>query len=512
MLKRCLTLALIVGLPAARISCYDGEVEWGYAEERTRNAVVQVWAQSTAFNWIYPYSSPEQAQGAGSGFFIDKEGHFLTNYHVIRAAKSVYISLPTLGRTLLPTKIIGVCPELDIALLQLTAESKRIIEQACGPINALEFGDSDKLYDTQSVLAIGFPLGLRTRKSTVGGVAGQDFVKGNSLIHITAPINPGNSGGPCVTKDGKVVGINSSSYWSAQNYNYIIPIKEILVVLDDLFTTPLVRRPDWGMGINKTTAAHARSLGNPLPAGLYINYVYKNSMEEKVGFKAGDMLYEVGVNGVHYTLDEFGYTSVPWRTSEKISLKELLVRCKVGDALSCVVYRKGQRKELRCSFEDSRLRPVREIYPEYEPEELDYEIFGGLVIMQLRENHFEYFKNNFVDQIGELRKYHLKEHQSEPVLVVTTVLAGSIAHLSECIAPGYLLDTINGQKVTTLAELRAALKLSTKNGEIAIVLKDRPVTVFNLGEVLEDEYRLSDAFMYPITNTMQQLMASHKKS
>ncbi len=274
---------------------------------------------------------------------------------------------------------------------------------------------------------------------------------------------------------------------------------------------PLVRRPNWGMGANKSTTSHARSLGNPLPAGLFINYVYKNSMEEKAGIKPGDMLYEVGLNGVHYSLDEFGYATVPWRPGEKISFKELLVRCRVGDPLSFVVYRKGQRKELRCSFEDSVLQPVREIYPEYESQELDYEIFGGLIIMQLRENHFECFKSTYVEQLGELRKYTLRENQSEPVLVITTVLVGSVAHLSECFAPGYLLESVNGQKVTTLAELRAALKRSVSSGEIAVSLKDRPSTVFNLGEVLDEEPRLSEAFMYPITGTVQQLMKSYKR-
>jgi S1-C subfamily serine protease len=506
--------ALLVGLSVGQMQgrtdaeWAPGDSEWGYAEERTRNAVVQVWAQSTLFDWIYPFSSPEQAQGAGSGFFINAEGYFLTNYHVVRAAKSVHISLPMLGRTLLPCTIVGVCPELDVALVKLTPESKSLIEKSCGTINSLEFGDSDKLYDTQSVLAIGFPLGLRTRKSTVGGVAGQDFVRGNSLIHITAPINPGNSGGPCVTKDGKVVGINCSSWSNSQNYNYIIPSKEILVILDDLYKKSLVRRPDWNIGVNKSEEAHARSLGNPLPAGVFVNYVYKNSLEERVGIRPGDMIYEIGLNGVSYTLDKFGYTTVPWRNKEKISGKELLVRCRVGDEISFVIYRKGQRKELKCTFEEPVLRPVREIYPEYEPSELDYEICGGLVIMQLRENHFQFFQN---EMAVELRKYHRREEQSEPALVITTVLVGSIAHLSECFAPGFILDTVNGQKVTTLAELRAALKKSLKSGEIALSVKDRPATVFSLSDVLVEERRLSDIFMYDITESMQQLINSYKK-
>jgi len=487
------------------------ESEWHYAEERSRNAVVQVWAQSTSFNWIYPYKSPEQAQSAGSGFFIDKDGHFLTNYHVVRGANSVYVTVPIMGRTLLATKIVGVCPELDIALLSLTEESKKLVEQACGTINALEFGDSDALYETQPVLALGFPLGLRTLKSTVGGVAGRDFLQGHSLIHITAPLNPGNSGGPLMTQQGKVVGINTSMHANAQNYNYIVPSNEVLVVLDELYKTPLVRRPDWGMGANRTTEAHARSLGNPLPAGLYVNYVYKNSMEEKAGIKVGDMLYEVEFNGARYKLDEFGDVSVPWRQGEKISFEELLVRCRIGDPLTFIVYRNGRKRELKCSFESPALHPVRMIYPEYEPDELDYEVFGGLVIMQLRENNLDILlQSPRLQYLKEIREYKRPENQFKPALVITTVLAGSVSHLSECLSPGYIIDTVNGKKVATLPELRNALKRSQRTGEIALTMKDRPSTVLSLEEVLEEEPSLSRDFMYPISNTIKQLMKDYR--
>ncbi len=491
----------------------SSDSEWQHAEECARGAVVQVWSQSTTFNWIYPYKSPEQSQGAGSGFFIDTDGHFLTNYHVVRGANSVYVTLPKMGRTLLATKIVGVCPELDVALLKLTDESRAQVEEACGAINALEFGDSDALYETQSVLALGFPLGLRTMKSTVGGVAGRDFLQGHSLIHITAPINPGNSGGPLLSKEGKVVGINSSGYTNAQNYNYIVPVNELLVVLDDLYKAPLVRRPDWGMGANRSTEAHALSLGNPLPAGLYVNYVYKNSMEEKAGIKIGDMLYEIEFNGARYKLDEFGEVSVPWRPSEKISFEELLVRCRIGDPLTFVVYRNGRRKELKCSFESPELRPVRMIYPEYESDELDYEIFGGIVIMQLRENHLDILlQAPRLAYLKEIREFKRPENQTKPVLVITTVLAGSVAHISECFSPGYIIDTVNGKTVTTLPELRAALKRSVRSGEIAMKMKDRPATVLSLDEVLSQETALSQDFVYPISGTVKQLMNDVKKS
>ena len=72
--------------------------------------------------------------------------------------------------------IIGVCPDFDVALIKLTKESYDTIKDEIGDLNTLEFGDSDELYNTQPVLALGFPLGMRTIKSTVGVVAGRDFI------------------------------------------------------------------------------------------------------------------------------------------------------------------------------------------------------------------------------------------------------------------------------------------------------------------------------------------------
>ena len=490
---------------------FDGE--WKRADERTRNAVIQVWTQATSFNWFQPYRSPEQYHGAGSGFFIDVQGRFLTNYHVVRGATSVYVTVPALGKTPLATEIIGVCPELDVALLTLTDESRAQVIAQCGSINALEFGDSDDLYETQSVLALGYPLGLRTLKSTVGCVAGRDFLMGSSLIHITAPINPGNSGGPLVNHKGEVVGINTLIRTNTQNYNYIVPSKEFLVVLPDLYTTKLVRRPEYNIGKNRATATQAGSLGNPLPSGVYINRIFKDSMEARAGLKVGDMLYEIECNGKRYKIDEYGEVSVPWRQTSKISLEELLIRCRIGDSLTYVVYRNGKRVELKGTFECTQLKSVRVIYPEYEQDELDYEIIGGLVVMQLRTNHLDLMgQSQQSTHLKEINNYlRDDEKKSQPALIIASILPGSVAHLSDCLYAGFILDRVNGQKVTTLAEFRKALLKSVDTGEIALSTKDYPATVLSLLDVLNDEQVLSRHFMYAPTETAKKLEKAYTK-
>ena len=488
------------------------ESEWALAESRIHNAVVQIYTQSTAFNWSHPYRSPDQEQGMGSGYFIESNGSLLTNYHVVKGAKSVYITIPALGRTPLPVEIVGVCPELDVALLILTKESKLLVEKVCGPINALEIGNSDALYKAQSVLALGYPLGFPSLKITVGCVAGRDFHRGCSLLHITAPISAGNSGGPIIDHEGKVVGMTSAGWKDAQNYNIIIPSNEILVILPDLHKKGLVRRVSFCLESNKTNPPHARALGCPLPAGLYVTYVFKDSMEEKAGIKVGDILSEIEFKGALYKIDEFGDVSVTWRPGEKISLGELLVRGRIGDPITILLYRKGQKHKLSWIFESPKLRSIRNVYPEYEPHEIDYEMIAGLVIMQLRLNHLEIFaKARHFQFLKELPYLYRPENQIKAALVITSILPGSLGHMSECFVPGYILDTVNDKKVTSLTELRAALQLSLKTGEISITSKDRSSTVFDLQEVLNDEPKLAQAFVYPITPLVDGLKKEYSK-
>ncbi|MCB0369859.1 MAG: hypothetical protein KDD45_10585, partial [Bdellovibrionales bacterium] len=157
--------------------------------------------------------------------------------------------------------------------------------------------------------------------------------------------------------------------------------------------------------------------------------------------------------------------------------------------------------------DDPILKPVRTIYPEFESHELDYEMFAGLVIMQLRENHFERFSPEVLSlHLKELRSYTYEENHIKEALIITAVLPGSRADLSECFLPGSIIDTVNSEKVKTLEQLREALKKSISTKEIAFTLKDGPSTVLSFPKVLEEEPILSMNFKYPLTQTIKNLI------
>lgn len=473
--------------------------EWQHAEKKAEDTVVQVVAQHTIFNWIEPYKAPKQKENTGTAFFIDSQGTLLTNFHVIDTQKTAQIYLPKIGQKPIGVDVIGVCPEADLALIKVTPDGLQSIHKTLKTIPYLRFGDSDSLFPTEPVLALGYPLGQRYLKSTVGVVAGREYIDGRSFMHITAPINPGNSGGPLLNLDGKVVGINSAGVLTAQNYGFIIPSYEASILLQDLAKTRLVRKPNLGIRFNMTTDEHAQLLGNPLPAGVYINTVETSSVAQKAGLKAGDMLYEI--NG--YEIDSYGDVSVNWQCAAKISLDEYLIRLPLNKKLGLKVYRKGKELNLTCIFTAPKPLPVRYIYPDYEPEALDYEVVGGMCIMQLRLNHIDFF-----DRIVSLQKYRLPENQHEEALIITKLLPGSPLHRISCFYEGSLLTHINDTPVCTLSQVRTALKTG-KKGLVSFTTKDNVSTAVSAQTLAREEERLTRDYMFQSTPAMRELKKAY---
>ena len=255
------------------------------------------------------------------------------------------------------------------------------------------------------------------------------------------------------------------------------------------------------------------SLKNPLPAGVYVAHVFIDSAEYRAGMRQGDMLYELIINGNSFSVNEDGEVSVPWRKGEKIALAELFGRCRSTDLIQLVVYRNGERLLLQSSFEESSLSPIRNIYPDYEREEIDYEIFG-FVCMQLRANHIEQFQGTpddspFLSQLYRIRAYISEKKRNEHVLIVTYIFPGSQADFSRCIFVGSLLDSVNGEKVSTLQDLRKALTKAPQTQVITLATKEEQVCAFDLKKIIEDEYVLSTHFKYTITDCMKGLMSNN---
>lgn len=470
---------------------------WIEIQKNSKDTVVQVYSHVSAFNWLEPYKTPAQGEGAGSGFFINENGDIITNYHVVAQASTIQIQIPTFGMERFDADLIGASPERDIALLKITDAARKKINKKLKHIPFLELGDSDDIVRSQEVLALGYPLGQTRLKSTLGIVSGRERLGYFGYIQVTTPLNPGNSGGPALNTQGRVIGINSRGVVEAQNVGYIIPINEVKSALDDLYHVKLLRKPTLGCIFTVATDEMVHYLGNPSEGGWYIAKVFDSTLLKDAGIQKDDMLFEV--NG--QKIDMYGELNVPW-SEDKVSLFELLNRYKVGDMLNFLIYRKGKPMNISFKLEHKYLPPIRTIYPEFEKERTQYEIIGGMVVMELTLNHVGILLN----KSSELVRYGRVENQHKPALIVTHVLPNSQAYKARVLRPGEIIDEVNGTKVQSLTDFREAI-LAHKSAEyLTVRTSDNLYAVLSVEKLVNDEQRLSSQFFYPISPLINELM------
>jgi len=467
---------------------------WSTIQASHTHTVVQIVAHVAQFDWCQPYRIEDQYESFGSGFLIDEKGLVVTNAHVIENAKYIWIQVPILGRKKLDVAVVGICPDRDIALLKISDDGLHILREALGKIPFLLLGDSDAVASAESVLVLGYPLGQYHVKSTTGIVSGKEVMLSNLLLQITAPINPGSSGGPILNGQGHVVGIAVAIILDAQNVGYAIPINELRIIMPDLLSKKIVRKPYLGARFVDAGDEKARFLNNPLPAGLYIAQVFPHTVCALAGIQAGDMLYEF--NG--FILDAYGEAQAPW-SLDKVSLHDLISRVVVGDEIKMVIYRSGERKEITCIMKEVVPFAIRTKFPDYE--DVSYETIAGLVIMELTENHIM----KLLENCPELIRFRQLENRINSVLIITHIVPGSYAYQMEELEVGTIVIALNGEQVSTLEDWRNALIKSATSGFVVLLTEHNVLTVFSLKTIIADDKKLTDAFNYPLSEAFKNI-------
>ena len=232
-------------------------------------------------------------RGMGSGFVIDKEGHILTNYHVIEEAGEIVVILDDNGTEKEYTAtLVGSDPKTDIALIKINRESG---DNKDFPF--LRLGSSENLEVGEWVVAIGNPFGL-SHTVTVGVVSalGRSIGAGpyDEFIQTDASINPGNSGGPLINIEGDVIGINTAIISGNTGGNvgigFAIPIDIVKGILKDLRERGTVTRGWLGVMIQKITPDLAKSFGLSQSEGALVGDVIPDGPAAKGGVKRGDVI------------------------------------------------------------------------------------------------------------------------------------------------------------------------------------------------------------------------------
>jgi S1-C subfamily serine protease len=266
---------------AATTEPFDAEEQNNIGVYRKNiDSVVNITSRAMTFDFFYGLVPQE---GQGSGFIIDKEGHVLTNYHVIAEARQVEVTLH--NRKKYRATVVGTDRSHDLAVIQIK-----------GPgLTPMVLGDSRNLQVGQKVYAIGNPFGLsgtmtRGIISSIRPVQEPDGLEIDEAIQTDAAINPGNSGGPLLNWHGEVIGINTliaSSVGQSAGIGFAIPVNTAKAVLNDLMTLGRVRRPALGVRTIPITPELADQLGLAADSGLLIVQVVPGGAAANAGLRGG---------------------------------------------------------------------------------------------------------------------------------------------------------------------------------------------------------------------------------
>ena len=209
----------------------------------TNRGVVNI---TTAASSVGMFGDESTTGGSGSGFVIDREGHILTNYHVIEGADTVQATL-TEGSAH-EAKVVGADASNDVAVIRIDVPTDQL--------SPLDLGDSSGLSVGQKVLALGNPFGLE-RTLTTGIISSLDrSIKAKNgrtirgIIQTDAAINPGNSGGPLLNSRGQVIGMNTailSQVGQSAGIGFSVPVNAIKRILRPLIDEGRVVRADLGL-------------------------------------------------------------------------------------------------------------------------------------------------------------------------------------------------------------------------------------------------------------------------
>jgi S1-C subfamily serine protease len=310
-------------------------------------SVVNVTSRAMTFDFFYGLVPQE---GQGSGFIIDKDGHILTNYHVIADAREVKVTLH--NRKTYKATVVGFDQAHDLAVIQIKAPD--LVPAVLGDSRALQVG--------QKVYAIGNPFGLsgtmtRGIVSSIRPVREPNGAMIGDAIQTDAAINPGNSGGPLMNWHGEVIGINTMivSNGAGQNagIGFAIPINTAKAVLNDLMTLGRVRRPALGVRTIPISPELADEIGLPVDYGLLIIQVVPGGSADQAGLRAGTERAYYG--NVPIMLGGDLIVAIDdQRVESEQDLAQFMNDHRAGDTVKVTIYRNKKKMDVNVALGEAR--------------------------------------------------------------------------------------------------------------------------------------------------------------
>ena len=355
-------------------------------------------------------------QGSGSGFIYSRDGHVITNHHVIEGADFVQVRLVD-GREY-QAEVIGSDPQSDVAVLQIE-------ERGRADLPVAKVGSSDPLQVGDWVLALGSPLDLEATVTAGIVSAKRRQLTGRpsaleAFIQTDAAINPGNSGGPLVDLTGSVVGINTAILGGRGfiGYGFAIPIDLAKKVVSDILEYGEVRRPQLGVQIGSVTAVDAEVYGLPAVRGAEVVQVVEDSPAARAGLEIGDVILAIDGEEV----------------ADAAALTTTLAERQPGEEVDLTVFRDGRERRIEVElgrFDNGEAEPAQE------------QRRRGQASRETLGFHTEQLTPAIAERLG---------HERTEGVVIADVAQFSTA-FNAGVRAGQILLRINGQPVETPADV-----------------------------------------------------------
>ncbi|MFL6321442.1 MAG: S1C family serine protease [Nitrososphaeraceae archaeon] len=319
--------------------------------KEVENSVVQVTSKIPVNNTMN--SQTRNATALGSGFLYDKQGHIITNAHVVGEAKIVDVTFVDGSRY--TAKVVGTDIYSDLAAVQ-------IIDNATQRLKPLVIGNSSKLEVGDPVIAIGNPFGL-SDTMTIGIVSQGGRLLPSSAglgfsipgaIQTDAQINPGNSGGPLLNIQGQVIGINTAAISASEQGGFsgvglAIPSTTVLRIVPTLIEKGYYTHPYVGLTLITLTSDLAQTINGSLPTnfkGVYVDLIKKDGPADKAGIHGSTIDQYSMKHGGDIIIAVDGHTVT--RSEDLISYID--DHKSVGDSVIFTVHRNGHALNLKTTL------------------------------------------------------------------------------------------------------------------------------------------------------------------
>jgi len=413
---------------------------------------------------------------SGSGFFIkykSLEGYIVTNAHVVRNAVKIEVSSMLTSEERFEAEIVGLVKQLepDVALIKLTdKELKRFKTLAIRDIEYLELREGSSPSRGEEIKAIGYPMGMVEPNISGGEIT--NFVSGSEYTterFVTdAAINPGNSGGPSVSKDGKVVGLNTSVMVGADNIGFITPASFVKIIIENLLQKNDPHFAGIGGMLQKNADNFNLLLKQSIAKGVIVAKVKPGGFLEAAKIQRRDVI--TSINSVEF--DRHGIVIGKEGRFRHKNIYDVMKLVPIGDNVEIIFFRNGS---IHTNSASAKRNPEKGVVSNPIIDERKYLEVFGMIIQELSFEIIEAMHQ--IDANARIDMLQIID-QVRPTLVVTHIHQGTQANEIEW-PVGELIVIANDEEVHTLNELQNILN-KNKNGSVLLECRNGRIGYFQV--------------------------------